>query len=65
MDFPIYGYKPEMTLKDMERLLIEESLVFHRGNITLSAKRLGVGRATLYRKINEYGLRFLMRRGDA
>jgi DNA-binding NtrC family response regulator len=45
-----------MPLKDVERLAIERALKAVGGNMTLAAKRLGVGRATLYRKLTEYGM---------
>ena len=42
------------SLRDMERRTIEETLLKTRGNVSLSAKMLGVGRNTLYGKIREY-----------
>ncbi len=43
-------------LSDMERELIQQTLQQVRGNKSLAAKRLGISRRTLYRKIEEYHL---------
>ena len=50
---PVDGIVP---LKDVERQAIERALKAVGGNMTMAAKRLGVGRATLYRKLTAYGL---------
>ena len=39
-----------------ERKLIKEALSRTRNNVPEAAKLLGIGRATLYRKIDEYGV---------
>ncbi len=39
------------TLKTMERAVIDEALVMEGGNVSRAAKRLGIGRATLYREL--------------
>lgn len=39
------------TLKTLERAVIEEALVIEGGNVSRAAKRLGIGRATLYRRL--------------
>jgi DNA-binding NtrC family response regulator len=46
-----------LPLEDVERNAIAQALELTRGNISEAARRLGVGRTTLYRKIDEYGLR--------
>ncbi|MEQ3622894.1 MAG: sigma-54-dependent Fis family transcriptional regulator [Marinobacter sp.] len=38
------------TLKTVERAVIDEALALEGGNVSRAAKRLGIGRATLYRK---------------
>ncbi len=43
-------------LSDMERVLIQQTLHEVQGNKSLAAKRLGISRRTLYRKIEEYNL---------
>lgn len=45
-----------MTLEDMERRLIAESLRRHDNNISVVADKLGITRQTLYNKIAKYGL---------
>lgn len=44
------------TMDDMERLLIEQTLAATGGNRKETARRLGIGERTLYRKINKYNL---------
>jgi DNA-binding NtrC family response regulator len=40
-----------------ERKLIQEALKRTGGNIPAAAQLLGIGRATLYRKVDEYSLK--------
>lgn len=44
------------NLQDMEKEMIRIQLQDARGNKSRAAKRLGISRRTLYRKINDYGL---------
>lgn len=44
------------TLKETERELISQNLALYDGNREKTAKSLGIGERTLYRKIKEYGL---------
>jgi transcriptional regulator with PAS, ATPase and Fis domain len=44
------------TLRDMERMQIERALRAHNGNRTHAARELGISRATLIKKIKEFGL---------
>jgi len=54
---PAPGARAEIvTLKELERRAITHALATLNGNVSLVAKRLGVGRATLYRKMAQYGL---------
>jgi transcriptional regulator with PAS, ATPase and Fis domain len=55
-------YGDSMTLKEVEELHVRRVLAKHDWNLTRAAKSLGISRSTLWRKINEYGLR---RRGRA
>lgn len=43
-------------LIDLERQAIEMALLKFQGNISMIAKKLQIGQATLYRKIKKYGL---------
>ncbi len=52
----IPGAQGGLTLKDMERVLIQETLRKHRGNRGLAARALGINGSTLYRKIRELQL---------
>ena len=45
------------SLADLERQAIEMALQRARGNRSLVAQQLGIGRSTLYRKLKEYGLK--------
>lgn len=44
------------NLTEMEKEAIKQTLDHVRGNKSLAAKKLGISRRTLYRKIEEYGL---------
>lgn len=48
--------KPVQKITDMERQMIEKALVDVGGNKSLAAKKLGISRRTLYRKLEEYNL---------
>jgi len=43
-------------LESMERDAIVQSLLDHNGNKLKTAESLGMSRATIYRKIHEYGI---------
>lgn len=47
--------EPE-SLEDMEKIMIEKSLSRNKGNMSKIAAELGITRATLYRKIEKFGL---------
>jgi DNA-binding NtrC family response regulator len=49
-------YSYDTTVEEMERLLIEQTLDKTGGNRKATAKRLGIGERTLYRKLKKYGL---------
>ena len=44
------------SLEQMEADMIRLALGRYRGHMTEVAKRLGIGRSTLYRKMREFGL---------
>lgn len=46
-----------MSLEEMERSLIKNTLASVKGNRGVSAKLLGIGERTLYRKLDKYGLK--------
>lgn len=45
-----------LCIDELEKMAILQSLKNNKGNISLAAKELGLGRTTLYRKIGKYGL---------
>ncbi|MEO8294339.1 MAG: sigma-54 dependent transcriptional regulator [Gemmatimonadota bacterium] len=46
----------EMSLEDVERVLIQKALSRHGGNVTLAAHALGLSRSALYRRLQRHGL---------
>ncbi len=44
------------SLADAERILIPETLAAQGGNKSRTAEVLGIGRKTLYQKLQEYGI---------
>ncbi len=54
---PLLAANGEMrTLEDIEAATIRFALAHYRGQMSEIARRLGIGRSTLYRKMKEYGL---------
>jgi DNA-binding NtrC family response regulator len=54
---PLVAPNGEMRkLDDLERETIRFALTHYRGQMSEIARRLGIGRSTLYRKMKEYGL---------
>lgn len=54
---PSFDSNRPISFEEGEKILIERALRKHKGNISFAAKELGVGRQTLYRKIDQYGLK--------
>ncbi|MBT4761673.1 MAG: hypothetical protein HOO06_08265 [Bdellovibrionaceae bacterium] len=44
------------TINELESHAIEKAIFEFNGNLTEAAKALGIGRATLYRKVKQYNL---------
>ena len=44
------------TLEEIERDLIQLAIEIYSGHMSEVARRLGIGRSTLYRKVREQGL---------
>jgi DNA-binding NtrC family response regulator len=53
---PHSGFHTEMTLEEMEKKLIFESLKRYSNNMSHVAEKLGITRQTLYNKIRKYDL---------
>jgi DNA-binding NtrC family response regulator len=49
------------TLEEIERDLIQLAIEIYAGHMSEVARRLGIGRSTLYRKVREQGLEGLMK----
>lgn len=45
-----------VPMEEVEARAISETLAFYQGNVSLTAKALGIGRNTLYRKAKEYNI---------
>lgn len=59
LDLPAFQSEPPMEFLDLESLErnhILEALRLYEGNITQCARILGIGRSTLYRKLEQYGI---------
>lgn len=56
--FPSSGgkLKKVKTINELESVAIENAIHEYRGNLTEAAKALGIGRATLYRKVKQYDI---------
>jgi DNA-binding NtrC family response regulator len=50
------AFHPEMTLEEMEKKMIADSLRRYGNNVSVAAARLGITRQTLYNKMKSYGL---------
>jgi transcriptional regulator of acetoin/glycerol metabolism len=46
----------EMSLEDVEALLIKKALARFDGNVSHAANALGLSRSALYRRLQRYGL---------
>lgn len=54
---PPHGHElNNFNLSDVERDVIRRALAKCNGNLTRASEELGIGRTTLYRKLEEYGL---------
>ncbi len=61
LQFPAGGMssvndKKVRTINELESLAIEGAIHEYNGNLTEAAKALGIGRATLYRKVKQYNI---------
>lgn len=48
--------KKVRTINELESIAIENAIHEYHGNLTEAAKALGIGRATLYRKVKQYNI---------
>lgn len=52
--FPTNTEGRVQKMEDLEAKAIESAISQYKGNLTEAAKALGIGRATLYRKVKQY-----------
>ncbi len=50
------GRVEEMSLEEVESLLIKKALARYEGNVSAAAEALGLSRSALYRRLKKYGL---------
>jgi transcriptional regulator of acetoin/glycerol metabolism len=50
------GRFEEMSLEEVEALLIRKALARHDGNVSHAARALGLSRSALYRRLERHGL---------
>jgi transcriptional regulator of acetoin/glycerol metabolism len=48
--------KRVLTMNEIESQAIESAIFEYKGNLTEAARALGIGRATLYRKVKQYNI---------
>lgn len=53
---PQHPTMQDFNLEEVEKVAIQNAIKKHNGNLSKAAKELGLGRTTLYRKMNKYGL---------
>jgi DNA-binding NtrC family response regulator len=53
---PTEGRIDDMSIEDVEALLIRKALVRYDGNVSRAAEALGLSRGALYRRMQRYGL---------
>jgi DNA-binding NtrC family response regulator len=46
----------DLTVDEMEKRMIIQTLEKTKGNRTRAAEKLGISRRTLHRKLNQYGI---------
>jgi transcriptional regulator of acetoin/glycerol metabolism len=46
----------QMTLEDVERLLVQKAIARAGGNVSDAAKVLGLSRSAMYRRMEKFGL---------
>jgi DNA-binding NtrC family response regulator len=57
LDFEDFQINDENPLSEIEKNAIEKSILKNNGNISKTAEELGLSRASLYRRIEKYGLK--------
>ncbi len=50
------GGEADMTLEEMEKVMIQKAIAAKKGNMSEVAKKLGVTRSSLYRRMSKFGI---------
>ncbi len=50
------SFSDDLTLEELEKAALKKALQKHKGNITKTAEELGLTRASVYRRIEKFGL---------
>ena len=53
---PQVANKQVCTMDELESVAIKDAIFQFKGNLTEASKALGIGRATLYRKVKQYNI---------
>jgi DNA-binding NtrC family response regulator len=53
---PVNGAATNLTLEEMEELMIRKNIEIYHNNLTKVAKSLGLSRGSLYRRLDKYGI---------
>ena len=50
------GHESDMTLEEMEKDMIQKAIAAKKGNMSEVAKKLGITRSSLYRRMSKFGI---------
>ena len=53
---PVPGRLTQLTLEEVEKVLVQKALARAGGNVTEAARALGLSRSAMYRRLERYGL---------
>ena len=56
VNFPVQQTEKVQKMEVLEAQAIESAITQYKGNLTEAAKALGIGRATLYRKVKQFNI---------
>ena len=46
----------ELTLEEVEKVLMQKAMAKHAGNVSRAAEALGISRSAFYRRMQKFGL---------
>jgi len=56
LEHPSAGEASEMTLEEMEKGMIQKAIAAKKGNMSEVARKLGITRSSLYRRMSKFGI---------